>query len=94
MCKQNKAISSRTIKDVELYKAIQELRIRLVSFCEEDLGFYDEYDELLDSLHTQINGIDTDTETILAQSFLKDIEDMIESPESDHLSPEQFAALL
>lgn len=94
MCKQSKAISSRTLKVVALYKEVQDMRTRNVDLTQSDTGFSDEYKDLCDSIADDIESLDIQVQTLLGQSFLRDIEILINQPESDDLSPEQFAALL
>lgn len=93
MCKK-KAIGDRTIKAVALYKEIQDMRSRHVDLRLEDTEFTDKYNDLFCSITDDIEALDVQVQTLLAQSFLRDIEALIESPESDNLTPEQFSALL
>ena len=93
MCKKS-PISRRTIIAVALYKEIQDLRSRCVDLTLEDTEFSDKYNDLCISIKDDVESLDNQVQTLLGQSFLKDIETLVCQPEADDLTPEQFSALL
>ena len=92
--KSRKSISLRTHKAIELFKEIQDIRRRFCQLTEADQDFAGEYQDLIDTCFSEIECMDNDICTILAQSFLKDLKDLISLPITDSLTSEEFSALL
>ena len=91
---ENKPISKRTILAIALYKEIQDVRTRFYGLQESDTQFSDDYTDLGEQIKSDIESLDIQIQTLMGQSFLRDIELLLADPDCDGLTPDEFSALV